>query len=57
MTDGQGQLTPLQQEAAEHHERYMAWVEAGFTPDQAMLLLTCWIGNWIIAKHGGSPTE
>jgi hypothetical protein len=51
MADGIVPLTPLQQEAAEHHERYRAWLEAGFSPDQAMLLLTCRMGNQYYASH------
>lgn len=47
----QDALTPLQQQATEHHERYLAWLAAGFNEQQAMYLLTCWIGNQMIANQ------
>jgi hypothetical protein len=34
-----GPLTPLAQQAAAHHEAFRAWVDAGFTEEQAMDLL------------------
>jgi hypothetical protein len=39
MTMPQSPLTALAQGAAAHHELYLSWVNAGFTPDQAMDLL------------------
>lgn len=32
-------ITELAQAAAQMHELYSAWVEAGFTPDQSMQMI------------------
>lgn len=40
MNEPEDPITALSETAASQHEMYMAWVEAGFTVDQAMALIT-----------------
>lgn len=43
MNEPENPLTELAQLAAMQHEMYAAWVEAGFTPDQAMVLTVAFV--------------
>lgn len=38
-------ITPLAATAAKHHEMYRAWVDAGFTDDQAIQLLSATLSS------------
>jgi hypothetical protein len=43
-------ITELAAGAAQTHELYSAYVEAGFTPDQAMQLICCMLAESF--RHG-----
>jgi hypothetical protein len=43
MTDMPSPITDLAAAAALQHEAYTAWVDAGFTPEQAMQLVIAFI--------------
>lgn len=53
MSDVPSPITHLGAAAAQHHEMYTAWVDAGFTPEQAMQLLIALITK----RPGNSPEE
>lgn len=42
-------ITVLGSAAAQHHEIYLAYVEAGFRPDQAMQIITTMIAEIVRA--------
>lgn len=48
----QDPMSGLTAAAVTHHEMYTAWVEAGFTPDQALQLLMSIIEQ-IVSDSGG----
>lgn len=51
MNDMPAPITHLGAAAAAHHEAYTAWVDAGFTPEQAMQLLIA-----LITRRPGNDT-
>lgn len=45
------------QGAASLYENYTAYVQAGFTPPQAMQIVTTILSAVIAAQHGGNPDQ
>lgn len=51
--NGPGDLTPLAASAQQMHEAFTAWVEAGFTRQEALYLL----GQVIAAQSSGGTAQ
>lgn len=43
----------LSQLAAGQHEMYTSWVNAGFTPEQALELLKVWVSAIVVRRNDG----
>lgn len=52
MTDPE-QFSTFNDRAIQHHEMYTAWVAAGFTHEQAMELLCCFIAELVRGSIDG----
>lgn len=48
----QSGFTPLTQAAQQMHELYLAWLDAGFTADEALKLLA-----FVVAQQPQSPVD
>lgn len=47
MTESEDPMSALLEATISQHEMYLSWIQAGFTPDQAMELLKVFISEMV----------